>query len=164
MTALAAAAVLVVDTDMFSMNTNVCKDVLVKLINNNVSILWTTKVSYNAQTNQVVQLAQCYKNANIHFKGEITGLLGTWKKMHDYRKRFANEMSWLNLPTCIIDNDENSVTKGGWDFGCIISNYFIQNEINRELVLDVAAIIRDINNFLLEWRRQYNVDENKYVV
>lgn len=152
-----AAAVLIVDTDMFAMNTNVPKDVLVKLINNNISILWTTKVSYNAQSNQVVQLSHCYKNSNINFKGEITGLLGTWKNMHDYRKRFSNQSTWLNLPTCIIDNDENSVVKGGWDYGCIISNYFIQNEINKEIVLDVAAIIRDVNNFIAEWRREYAV-------
>lgn len=147
----AAAAVLIVDTDMFAMNTNVSKDVIVKLINRNVSILWTTKVSFDSQTNEVTPLARLYRPTGLHFKGEITGLLGTWKSMHDFRKRFCNHPNWLQLPTCIIDNDENSVIKGGWDFGCIISNYFVHNDMNNDMLLDVVAIIRDINRFLHEW-------------
>lgn len=151
--------VLVIDNDLFTMNTNVGKTTLLELINNNATVLWTTKVSYNTRTNEVASIAQYYKMQNINFSAVINGLKGKMKSMHYFRKRFACSQ-WLGYPMCIIDTDVHSVIDGGWDFGCLISDYIVQHEMTKENVLDVRRIILDVNKFIDSWASTSTADAN----
>lgn len=143
--------VLVMDVHLLSMKTNVSHDVILNFINKNISVLWSSRVSYNTISNESVGIAKEYAKIGVMFDGEIHGLFGTFKNMKHFRQHFRKS-SLLNLPVVFVDSDMNSIAKGGWDFALNIQSYMNCSDRSADdEVLDAYALLRDIADFLAIW-------------
>lgn len=143
--------VIVMDTHLLSMKTNVERKLLMDFVNNNKTILWTSRISYNILSQDTVGIGSEYKKVGLKFTGEISGLLGTFKNMRQFRQYFRGN-SWLSLPIIYIDSDANGLVHGGWDYSVSIQEYMAcpDMSVNFE-ILDVKRMFVDICNFVEKW-------------
>lgn len=143
--------VLVLDVHLLSMKTNLDHSTILSFINRNISVLWSSKISYNTISNESTGIAKEYSKIGVRFDGEIHGLFGTFKNMKQFRQHFRKS-SWLNLPVVFIDSDLNSVSRGGWDCALSIQNYMNCSDLSINLeVLDACKLFKDIAAFLFAW-------------
>lgn len=143
--------VLVMDTHLLSMSTNVKLPTIVDLINKNICILWSSRMSYNYLSSEARGVSRQYQESGIKFTGEIVGLLGTFKNMKQFRYFFRNK-PWLNLPVVYIDSDMNSIHNGGWDCALPIQEYMACPDMSINVqVLDVLRLMNDIVEFAQKW-------------
>lgn len=149
--------VIVMDTHILSMKTNVERSALMGFVNNNTTILWTSRISYNVMSHESVGISEEYKKVGLKFVGEISGLLGSHKNMKQFRQYFRGN-SWLSLPIVYIDSDSNGLMNGGWDYSVSVQDYMTCPDRSSNFeILDLQRMFVDICCFVEKW---YSSDEN----
>lgn len=149
--------VLVMDTDILSMISNVSSKALKTIINNNLTVLWTSKISYSILENKPSPISVEYRKYGLKFAGEISGLLGTFKNFRHFRQFFRHTPELMGLPTIFLDSDSYSVRNGGWDFALLIKDYIAPSTdiIGNQESLDLSSIFFDICTFIEQWNFKF---------
>lgn len=86
------------------------------------------------------------------FKHCIYGHIGGFKTLAAFRREFIGKLD-MNLPIVLIDNDENSLIRGGFDHAVDLRKYSDSNRFNTGVV-GMDLVINDISRFMGQWTQR----------
>lgn len=92
------------------------------------------------------------------FKYNLYGHIGGFKSMSWFRREMVGKLD-LNLPVILIDNDQSSLSKGGFDHSIDISKYS-QSMVSSSIIV-IDSIFLDVSSFILTWRKDRRQQREK---
>lgn len=87
---------------------------------------------------------------NLKIKNRLYGHVGGYKTITAFRRELSGKLDF-NLPIILVDNDDNSLARGGFD--CPIDIRKHSDLRFNSSVIGLDLIFADITNFLSTWSR-----------